>query len=53
MLRDGERALVYAGPIEADRLTDTFRITLQADGDRSVRPQSLEFAFEIEPESAP
>lgn len=53
VLHDGGRALVYAGPIDADRLTDTFRITLQADGDRVVRPQSLEFAFEIEPEPVP
>jgi len=53
VLRDGERALVYAGRIDADRLTDTFRLQLQADGDRVVRPQALNFSFEIELESAP
>ncbi len=53
VLRDGERTLVYAGPIETDRLVDTFRLTIQADGDRALRPQSLAFGFEIEPESAP
>lgn len=53
VLRDGERALVYAGPIAVDRLTDTFRLTLQADGDRVLRPQTLDFSFEIELEPAP
>lgn len=52
MLRDGERALVYTGPIDSDRLVDTFRLTLQADGDRVLRPQSLAFGFEIELEPA-
>ncbi len=48
VLRDGERALVYAGPVNSDRLEDTFRLTIQADGDRVERPQALTFAFEIE-----
>lgn len=52
-LRDGERTLVYSGPIESNRLEDTFRMTLQADGDRALRPQSLAFSFEIEPEPQP
>jgi hypothetical protein len=52
-VRDGERALVYAGPIASDRLIDTFRLTLQADGDRVLRPQTLDFSFEIELEPAP
>ena len=50
-LRDGERALVYAGPILSDRLEDTFRLTIQADGDRLVRTEQLRFSFEIELES--
>lgn len=50
-LRDGARALVYAGPIQSDRLEDTFRMTIQADGNRVLRPQDLTFAFEIELES--
>ncbi|MGH8050089.1 MAG: hypothetical protein ACRERV_16730 [Methylococcales bacterium] len=48
VLRDGERALVYSGPINSDRLEDTFRLTIQADGDRVERPQALAFSFEIE-----
>jgi hypothetical protein len=50
-LRDGGRALVYAGPIQSDRLEDTFRMTIQADGNRVLRPQDLKFSFEIELES--
>lgn len=50
-LRDGGRTLVYAGPIQTDRLEDTFRMTIQADGNRVLRPQDLTFAFEIELES--
>lgn len=49
-LRAGERALVYAGPITSDELSDTFRITLRADGDHLGRTESLDFSFEIEPE---
>jgi hypothetical protein len=52
-LRDGERALVYAGTINSDRLEDTFRLIIQADGDRVERPQSLAFSFEIELEPQP
>lgn len=50
-LRDGGRTLVYAGTIQTDRLEDTFRMTIQADGNRVLRPQDLTFAFEIELES--
>jgi hypothetical protein len=46
----GERSLVYAGPITSDELSDTFRITLRADGDYLGRTESLDFSFEIEPE---
>ena len=52
-VRDGERTLVYSGPILWPRLEDTFRMTIEADGGRVVRPQNLEFSFEIELESAP
>lgn len=50
-LRDGERALVYSGPIASDRIEDTFRMTIQADGERVLRPQDLVFSFEIDLES--
>ncbi len=50
-LRDGERTLVYSGPIASDRIEDTFRMTIQADGERVLRPQDLVFSFEIELES--
>ena len=50
-LRNGGRTLVYAGPIQSDRLEDTFRMTIQADGNRVLRPQDLTFAFDIELES--
>lgn len=47
-LRDGERTLVYTGPIEMDELQDTFRLTIQANGDRMERTEQLKFSFEIE-----
>ncbi len=50
-LRSGGRTLVYTGPIQSDRLEDTFRMTIQADGNRVLRPQDLTFSFEIELES--
>lgn len=50
-LRDGERTLVYAGPVAADRIEDTLRLEIQADGNRVLRPQDLVFTFEIELES--
>ncbi len=50
-LRDGERTLVYNGPIVADRLEDTLMVTLQADGDRLPDQSQLNFTFEIELES--
>jgi hypothetical protein len=52
-VRDGERALVYVGPINSDQIQDTFRLHIQADGDRVVRPLSLTFSFEIEVETTP
>lgn len=50
-LRDGERALVYQGPITVDRLEDTLMVTLQADGNRLPQQSQLSFTFEIELES--
>jgi hypothetical protein len=50
-VRDGDRALVFSGAIPSDRLEDTFRLTIQADGNRVLRPQDLQFTFEFEPES--
>lgn len=50
-VRDGDRALVFSGAIASDRMEDTFRLTIQANGDRVLRPQDLHFSFEIEPES--
>jgi hypothetical protein len=47
-LRDGERTLVFSGPIEVDELQDTFRLTIQANGDRMERTEQLKFSFEIE-----
>ena len=52
-LRDGERTLVYSGVINSDRLEDTFRLSIQADGERVERPQALAFSFEIELEPQP
>lgn len=50
-VRDGERALVFSGAIASERIEDTFRLTIQADGSRVLRPQDLNFSFEFEPES--
>lgn len=47
-VRSGERALVYSGRIEGAVLEDTWRLTLRTDGRRLVRPELLEFTFEME-----
>jgi hypothetical protein len=47
-LRSGERALIYAGRIAADRLEDTLALTLTMDGTRLERAERLEFRFSIE-----
>lgn len=49
-VRDGERTLVYAGSVDADRFEDTFILTIQADADLLSRPEQLEFSFTFEPE---
>jgi hypothetical protein len=48
LLRSGERATVFAGPIPAGLIEDTLVIRLSTDGDSLVRDESLEFSFEIE-----
>lgn len=47
-LRAGERTLVYSGLISDSALEDTLRLTLQADGQRLVRAEALNFSFEID-----
>jgi hypothetical protein len=49
-LRSGERAMVFAGQIQAGLLEDTLVIRLSTDGDSLVRDESLQFSFEIEVE---
>lgn len=51
-LSDGERALVYAGPITTDLIEDTFVLTLRADANLLSRPEQLEFHFEFEAEGS-
>lgn len=48
-VQNGGRALVYAGPIESDRLEDMLQFTLEADGQQLDRNETLEFVFEIDP----
>ena len=47
-LKDGERALVFTGPVTTDLLEDTFVLTLRADANLLSRPEQLEFHFEFE-----
>lgn len=47
-LRAGERALVYAGPIDAARLEDTLRLSITADGRTLPPSEQLAFSFEID-----
>lgn len=49
-LRDGERALVLAGPVTSDVIEDTLRLTLHTDGEGDVGAERLDFAFEFEPD---
>lgn len=51
VLRAGERTLVYAGPIQGELIEDTMRLLIQADGQRLVRTEQLNFSFEIDVES--
>jgi hypothetical protein len=50
-LRDGERQLVYAGPIRGPLIEDVQRLLIRTEGGRLTRPEHLHFAFEIELES--
>lgn len=47
-LESGQRVLVYDGAIESDQLRDTLTMTLLADGNRVVRPEIINFTFEID-----
>jgi len=47
-LTAGERALIFAGPIAQDALRDRLRLTVQADGQRLDRAETLNFSFEID-----
>lgn len=49
---EGERTLVYAGPITTDLIEDTFVLTIRADGNLLSRPEQLEFSFEFEAEGS-
>ena len=51
-VREGERALVYAGLITTDMIEDTFVLTLRADASLLSRPEQLEFHFEFEAEGS-
>lgn len=51
-VRDGQRTLVYDGVITNARIIDTFRLVIEADGERVTRPQALDFGFELELEDA-
>ena len=47
-LISGDRALVFAGPINGPLMRDLIDIKLEADGVRLVNPEALAFGFEIE-----
>ncbi len=49
-LISGDRALVYAGPVNTPLMRDLIDINLVADGVRLVQPEALAFGFEIEVE---
>lgn len=51
VLRSGERALVYAGPLPARLLEDTMRLRVDADGRRLPPSEQLAFSFEIDLDS--
>lgn len=51
-VRDGQRTLVFDGVITGARIIDTFRLVIEADGERVTRPQALDFGFELDLEDA-
>lgn len=48
VLRAGERALVYSGPLSGGMIEDTQRLRIDADGRRLPPSEQLAFAFEID-----
>lgn len=48
ILRAGERTLVYAGPIQDNRIEDTLRIRIEADARKLPDNEQLNFSFEID-----
>lgn len=51
-VKDGERTLVYAGPITSPMMEDTFVLTIRADANLLSKPEQLEFHFEFEGDGA-
>ena len=49
-LVSGDRALVYAGPITSNSISDTVDVSVHADGRRLTSEQDLHFQFEIDVE---
>ena len=47
-LVSGDRALLYAGPVNGPILRDLIAIDLATDGARLAQPEALAFGFEIE-----
>ena len=47
-LTSGERALVYAGPITGDTLSDQIRVRLRSGPDWQSASRRLNFHFEID-----
>lgn len=46
--REGQRTLVYAGPIRERLIEDQWIVTIQTDGDRYSGQRQLNFRFEID-----
>lgn len=47
-VREGQRTLVYAGPIRERTLEDHWILTIQTDGDRYSGQRQLNFRFDID-----
>ncbi|HBD20348.1 MAG TPA: hypothetical protein DC063_09885 [Arenimonas sp.] len=47
-VRDGERALVFAGAVASERIEDTLVLTITASTDVFSQPEKLVFHFEFE-----
>lgn len=48
-VRSGSRALVYEGPVNAPLVQESLELTLATDGRALVRPETLNFTFELDP----